>query len=115
MKEEKTVQTWTCAFCGKIMPSVKKYITMRRYCSDRCRSHYWAEKVKESRSGVLPAEMRSKKVVKKYDPKEAEASWARIVAKRDPITHRYYNGPAKPGPVVESQAVEPADMELHYD
>ncbi len=69
-----------CAFCGALIPSVgKKYLNTRNYCSDTCRVNFW-------RSAKFKID---KSKIKKYDPKEAEASWARIVAKRDPITHRY--------------------------
>ena len=69
-----------CAFCGEPIPSVgKKYLNTRNYCSTKCRLDFW-------RSAKFKID---KSKAKKYDPKEAAESWERILAKRDPVTHRY--------------------------
>ena len=81
MAAEVSVDEVFCSFCGKSIVGWvgKNFFTGRKYCGESCRRNYWrCAKVKTDRSKV-----------KKYDPKEAEASWLRILAKRDPVTHRY--------------------------
>lgn len=63
----------------------------KKYCNSTCRGAAW----RQAHSRYLArTEAGESEVI--YSIKKAEASWQRILARTDPITHRYRNSPETP-------------------
>ncbi len=73
-----------CKTCGATIENKTKRVNPRQFCNSSCRNKFW-NAGRQGREGYKP-----------NPKKEKISNWERILAKRDPITHRYYNAPALP-------------------
>ena len=67
--------TVICKTCGAVIENKTKRVNPRQFCNSSCRNKYW--------NAGRP---KPKKI----------SNWERILAKRDPLTHRYNNAPELP-------------------
>ncbi|MBV5322592.1 MAG: hypothetical protein JZU60_02005 [Ilumatobacteraceae bacterium] len=74
----------TCKTCGKPIENKTKRVNPRQFCNSSCRNKHWSA----MRAGRETVEIKPKK-----EPTPKLTNWERILAKRDPITHRYNNAP----------------------
>lgn len=73
----------TCKTCGKPIENKTKRLNPRQFCNSSCRNKHW-NAARNGREDYKP---------KPKPKKEKISNWERILAKRDPITHRYNNAP----------------------
>ncbi len=74
-----------CLTCGAKIENRTNRKNCRLFCNSSCRNKHWAA-MKKGRETV---ELKPKK-------EPGISNWERILARRDPLTHRYHNAPALP-------------------